>query len=109
MQKPFVPRKQRTPAEDHLDTLKSALMMYTLSLQPGSDVEIFYEKHNRFYEATVKAAGRGGGFRYAFKNRHTQQGFVRFKDCLGTWRPSTTNQKHLTPSALLLIYDAMHS
>jgi hypothetical protein len=27
------------------------------------------------------------GFRYEYKNRFGETGFVRFKDCLGTWRP----------------------
>lgn len=109
--KPFVPRKRKPakadpPTPDDIDTLKSALMMFILSLQTGSDVDIFHAQDSLFYEATVETA-RDGGFQYTFKNRQDERGFVYFKDCLSTWRPPV-NQKHLTPETLLLIYDALN-
>lgn len=108
--KPFVPRKRKATkaplTSDDVDTLKSALLVFILSLQPGSDVDVFVAEENLFYEATVKSVS-GGGFRYTFKNRRMEQGFVYFNDCLGTWRPPMT-RKHLTPDTLLLIYDAMN-
>jgi len=106
--KPFVPRKpaKRKPTPEYIDTLKSALMMFILSLQAGSEVDVFYEKDNRFYEAIVESAGSGGGFRYALKTRQEEQGFVYFKHCLHTWRPPMS-KRHLTPTTLLLVYDAL--
>ena len=103
--KPFVPRKRHTPY--YIDTLKSAIMMFILSLREGSEVDVFYPKHNCFYEATVVSAGNGGGFCYAFKNRQEEQGFVYFNHCLHTWRPPMS-KRHLTPKTMLLVYDALN-
>jgi hypothetical protein len=108
--KPFVPRRptRRTPTPNDIDTLQSALMMFTLSLQPGSNVDIFCKVKNCFYEAIVATTeGGGGGFRYMFKDKQSDQGFVRFKDCLHTWRPPMS-KTHLTPQTLLLMYDALN-
>jgi hypothetical protein len=107
---PFVPRKpaKRMLTPDEIDTMKSALMMFILSLQPGSDVDVFCKKEGCFYEATVVDAGCGGGFCYAYKNGRNKQGFVYFKDCLGTWRPPLKNQRHLTPKKMLLFYDSIN-
>ena len=109
--KPFVPRKtnRRKSTPSDLDTLKSALMMFTLSLQPGSNVDIFCKEDNCFYEAIVtNTEGEGGGFRYAFKDKRTAKDFIRFKDCLHTWRPPMSKTL-LTPQNLLRIYDELNS
>ena len=90
-----------------LETLHDAVHLYTLSLQSGSSVDIFFEKDNCFYEALVTDV-ENRGFNYIYKNRHREGGFVSLKDFLGTWRPPV-NQRFLNPETLILMYDSMNS
>jgi hypothetical protein len=74
------------------------------------DMKVFTDSGEYFgdvEEAIVtNTEGEGGGFRYAFKDKQTEKDFIRFKDCLHTWRPPMSKTL-LTPQNLLRIYDEL--
>ena len=101
----YIPRRRSKKQSVDLEMLKAATDLFIMSLKRGSSIDIYYAKEDCFYEAWVKDVYSGYGcFKYVYKNKKQEGGFVRLSDCLRTWRPPM-NHKILTPKTMVLMYD----